>query len=185
MPVRLPTPGGDDGDWGTILNDFLSVTLNTSTGALNDNTVTTSAITNSSVTTAKINDLAITSGKIANGAVTAAKVAADVATQSELDAVSQQIAVNAQSGDYILQASDAGKKVRINSSSAQVVTVPPGVFSDGTVIQIFRAGTGALAIAAGSGVTINATALGIAAQYTGATLHHISSNTWDLEGNLA
>ena len=25
---RLPTPGGDDGDWGTILNDYLSVALN-------------------------------------------------------------------------------------------------------------------------------------------------------------
>ena len=29
MSHRLPTPGGDDGDWGTILNDFLSVELNT------------------------------------------------------------------------------------------------------------------------------------------------------------
>ena len=185
MPVRLPTPGGDSGDWGSILNNFLSVALNSSTGGLNDNVVTTSTITDSAITTGKINDLAITSGKIANNAVTAAKVAADVATQSELDAVSQQIAVNAQGGDYTLQASDAGKKVRINSSSAQTVTVPPSVFSDGAVVQIFRAGTGAVAIAAGSGVTINATALGIAAQYTGATLHQISTNTWDLEGNLA
>jgi len=30
MPAhRLPTPGSDDGTWGTILNDFLSVELNT------------------------------------------------------------------------------------------------------------------------------------------------------------
>ena len=28
MP-RLPTPGGDSGSWGTVLNDFLSVALNT------------------------------------------------------------------------------------------------------------------------------------------------------------
>src|SRR5882757_11069638 len=26
---RLPTPGGDDGSWGNILNDFLSVSINT------------------------------------------------------------------------------------------------------------------------------------------------------------
>jgi len=25
---RLPTPGGDDGSWGSILNDYLSVALN-------------------------------------------------------------------------------------------------------------------------------------------------------------
>ena len=29
MAHRLPTPGGDDGDWGSILNDFLSVEHNT------------------------------------------------------------------------------------------------------------------------------------------------------------
>src|ERR1035441_6289486 len=26
---RLPTPGGDDGDWGNILNDFLDISHNT------------------------------------------------------------------------------------------------------------------------------------------------------------
>ena len=29
MAARLPTPGGDDGDWGAILNDFLLVSHNT------------------------------------------------------------------------------------------------------------------------------------------------------------
>jgi hypothetical protein len=32
--VRLPTPGGDSGSWGDVLNEFLSVSLNSSTGAL-------------------------------------------------------------------------------------------------------------------------------------------------------
>lgn len=35
---RLPTPGGDDGDWGTILNDYLSVSLNAD-GTLKSNAV--------------------------------------------------------------------------------------------------------------------------------------------------
>jgi hypothetical protein len=26
--ARLPTPGGDNGNWGNILNSFLSVSLN-------------------------------------------------------------------------------------------------------------------------------------------------------------
>lgn len=38
MP-RLPQPGGDSGDWGTILNDYLSVSLNT------DGTIQPTAIT--------------------------------------------------------------------------------------------------------------------------------------------
>lgn len=28
MAARFPTPGSDDGNWGTLLNDFLSVELN-------------------------------------------------------------------------------------------------------------------------------------------------------------
>jgi hypothetical protein len=38
MSVRLPVPGGDDGDWGTILNDFLDVAHN-SDGTLNSTAV--------------------------------------------------------------------------------------------------------------------------------------------------
>lgn len=37
--ARLPVPGGDDGDWGTILNDFLTQTHQPS-GALKDGIVT-------------------------------------------------------------------------------------------------------------------------------------------------
>jgi hypothetical protein len=36
--ARLPVPGGDDGDWGSILNDFLAVSLNS------DGTLKTSAV---------------------------------------------------------------------------------------------------------------------------------------------
>ena len=36
--VRLPIPGGDGGDWGTILNDFLSQSHNTD-GTLKDDSV--------------------------------------------------------------------------------------------------------------------------------------------------
>lgn len=40
MTARLPTPGGDDGDWGVILNSFLGVAHNT------DGTLNTSAVSN-------------------------------------------------------------------------------------------------------------------------------------------
>src|SRR5581483_4631581 len=38
MTARLPTPGGDDGTWGNILNDFLQVSHN------NDGTLQSSAL---------------------------------------------------------------------------------------------------------------------------------------------
>jgi hypothetical protein len=37
---RLPTPGGDDGDWGTILNDYLSQSINAD-GSLKGSSVAT------------------------------------------------------------------------------------------------------------------------------------------------
>lgn len=41
--ARLPTPGGDSGNWGSILNDFLSQSLN-SDGTVKNNAVSTSSI---------------------------------------------------------------------------------------------------------------------------------------------
>jgi hypothetical protein len=43
MSNRLPTSGGDNGDWGNILNSYLEVSL-ASDGTLNSNTVGTAII---------------------------------------------------------------------------------------------------------------------------------------------
>lgn len=69
--ARLPQPGGDAGNWGGILNDYLSQshaedgTLKTDTvGApqLKPNAVTTAAISNGSVTSAKIQGIGQANG---------------------------------------------------------------------------------------------------------------------------
>lgn len=72
MP-RLPQPGGDAGNWGEILNEFLVQSL-TDDGNLKPNTVSSTQLQDSSVTTAKLNDDAVTAAKIAPGAVTKATV---------------------------------------------------------------------------------------------------------------
>lgn len=51
--ARLPQPGGDDGTWGVILNDFLSVAHDTE-GALLSGTVNTSNIVDDAITVDKI-----------------------------------------------------------------------------------------------------------------------------------
>ena len=52
MTPRLPVPGGDTGNWGTVLNDFLAVVHDTA-GALKAGSVTTTSLVDASVTTAK------------------------------------------------------------------------------------------------------------------------------------
>jgi hypothetical protein len=78
MAQRLPTPGGDNGDWGDILNSFLEVSL-ASSGALNVNTVGTAQIQNNAVTNAQLDTA--TQAKMA-GALQAANNLNDVASPS-------------------------------------------------------------------------------------------------------
>lgn len=51
--ARLPQPGGDQGAWGSILNEFLTTSLNAN-GTLKDNSVTSSVIANNAVTASKL-----------------------------------------------------------------------------------------------------------------------------------
>ena len=73
MP-RLPQPGGDNGNWGVILNDFLAQALKPD-GAIKDNAVTSSAIAPNAV-----NDVTIADGSIT-------EVLLATAVQTKLNAV--------------------------------------------------------------------------------------------------
>lgn len=83
---RLPQPGSDSGQWGEILNDYLSQSLDGS-GVLKSGTVgsnqlasgavTAAAIADNTITATKLQDNSITSAKIANGAIPSAKISYD------------------------------------------------------------------------------------------------------------
>ncbi len=91
--ARLPTPGQDSGTWGTVLNEYLSTSLDSS-GALKTDIVSTSHLQNTSVTSAKIatnaiassqlQDTSVTNQKLAAGAVTGAKIADGSITANKL-----------------------------------------------------------------------------------------------------
>lgn len=66
--ARLPQVGGDDGDWGTILNAFLSVSHNS------DGTIKSGAVTKSEVGLGNVDNTADTNKPIS------------AATQTALDA---------------------------------------------------------------------------------------------------
>jgi hypothetical protein len=75
--TRLPTPGGDQGDWGDVLNAFLAVSLYNNTGngsdpnngLLNTNTVGTDQLQDNAVTISQLDIDTQTSLGLANNAV--------------------------------------------------------------------------------------------------------------------
>ena len=144
---------------------------------------------------------AITEAKLASAVVTTSKIAASVtlttpnigaATGTSLVATGQvtdYTAINTQTGNYTLAATDAGKFITVNSAGSSTVTIPLNSsvgFSLGTKIVIARIGAGALAIAGAVGVTVNATpGLNLRAQYSAATCIQIALNSWLVLGDLS
>ena len=91
---------------------------------------------------------------------------------------------------YSLVPTDAGKTVIMNvSTGSALVTVPPQssqTFTANAKIDIVQTGSVQVEIVPGSGVTINSKNSNkkIAAQYSGATLIRVSSDSWVLIGDL-
>lgn len=99
-------------------------------------------------------------------------------------------AVTSQAGTaYTAALGDANGYVRFTSGSAVSFTVPPDsavAFPIGTVIEVEQAGAGALSLAAGAGVTINARGsdLTLAGQFAVAALKKVGADSWTLTGDL-
>jgi len=79
--------------------------------------------------------------------------------------------------------------IEMNSASATTLTVPTNAtiaYPVGTSIDVLRVGAGAVDVAAGVGVTVNATpGLKLRAQWSSATLIKRSTDTWVLVGDLS
>jgi hypothetical protein len=92
-------------------------------------------------------------------------------------------------GNYTLDTSDAGKVLRINSSSNLTVTIPlntTAAIEVNAEIAIIRYGTGTVSISPISGVTLNSanTYRKIKDRYGSAALKKIATNEWILVGSL-
>lgn len=89
-----------------------------------------------------------------------------------------------------LALSDNGSYIRFTSGSATTCTVPLNssvAFPTGSEIVLFQGGAGQVTIAATGGVTINSKDgnLNLTGQYSSATLKKVSTDTWDLIGDLS
>jgi hypothetical protein len=69
--ARLPSPGGDSGTWGNVLNDFLD-TIHNADGTLKDNVVSSTSLAPNAVDASSIQDATISESKL--DAALAAKV---------------------------------------------------------------------------------------------------------------
>lgn len=89
-----------------------------------------------------------------------------------------------------LEFADAGRFLRVDA--AATITVPPSVFPIGVEVEVFRNTSGAVTIAAGSGVSFaipGNTALvtesqTIADQYSSIVLKQILDNVWSIQGSV-
>jgi hypothetical protein len=129
MSTRLPTPGGDNGDWGDILNAFLEVSHN-SNGTLADNVVGTAQIQDAAVGSSQISFGAIDTNELADGAVTNAKL--DSATQTAISSAISSSQLGAANGIATLNSSS-----QITSSQ-----LPITVVQTTTGTGVIRSGTG-------------------------------------------
>lgn len=101
------------------------------------------------------------------------------------------LTTNAQTGTtYTLVLTDQNNTlIECSNASAITVTVPPNssvAFAVGAQINILQTGAGQVTIAAGAGVTVNATpGLKFRAQWSSATLIKRSTDGWVLVGDLS
>jgi hypothetical protein len=95
----------------------------------------------------------------------------------------------AKTANYTIAKADAGKTISVTSSSDVVITIPTNSttpFVIGQKIEILRNGSGNVSVAGAVGVILNSKNSNkkIAAQYSGAVISKIDTNTWILIGDL-
>lgn len=109
----------------------------------------------------------------------------------------KKLTIRTATGSTTLVLADESNMVRMNSASANTLTVPPNssvAFEEGTQIVISQAGAGQTQVVAGSGVTVNSSGgkMKLTGQYSGATLIKVTpppgdaanNNYWTLFGDL-
>ena len=78
--ARLPQPGGDEGNWGVVLNDYLSSSHNND-GTIKNGSVGAAQLAANSVTSTALAPNAVTVSEIQDGTITEVKLAGAVQTK--------------------------------------------------------------------------------------------------------
>lgn len=102
---------------------------------------------------------------------------------------SDSVSFVSKTADYTVTKDDSGKTISVDSSSDVIITIPANsttAFIVGQKIEIVRIGSGNVSISGELGVNIYSKFNNkkIAAQYSGAVITKIDTNTWLLIGDL-
>lgn len=156
--ARLPTINGDDGNWGTVLNDYLSQSHNPD-GSLKAAAVSAAgggsgSIADGSVTTSKIADGAVSTNKIPDLAITNVKLLGSI-DQSKITGLTAGLAAKAEKTelDTAISGVNAGIPQKVKDTMATTlvagsnVTITPG--TSNATITIAATGGGASAPSTG------------------------------------
>jgi hypothetical protein len=156
MTNRLPTPGGDSGDWGEILNSFLEVSL-ASDGTLNPSVVGTAQLEANSVTNTQLDSptqttLASVAGKytLPNGGIPASDMNSSVQSNLTLSSTSLQPGVTV-TGDL------SGTLPSPTVAKIKGITLPSSAPTSGQVLQATSSNATNWATVTSNGTVNNAT----------------------------
>lgn len=168
-------------------NTVNNIVQRDSSGNFSAGTITATAFSGSGASLtdipgSAIDNLSVTTGKIADNAITASKLA------SGTPRAGYNSTRNVVTSSYTLVASDLGKLVEGNSSSAITITIPTDSvsFSEGDRIDILQTGSGQITLNPDTGVTLNSDSgkRKLLNQWAACTLIKRGSNTWVAIGNL-
>jgi hypothetical protein len=115
---------------------------------------------------------------------------ATTVTNSLAGKVPSATPISQKTASYTLSSvNEKDSMIEMNAAGATTVTIPTDAavaFPIGTSLDVLRVGAGAVDIAAGAGVTVNATpGLKLRSQWSSATLIKRAANTWVLVGDLS
>ncbi len=128
--ARLPQPGGDNGNWGDILNDYLSQSHKPD-GLLKDNSVTNDAIAPNAITAGKIATNAVSANAIADGSVT--ETLLDAAVQAKLNATSDWSTLASKPAVIAAGSTQAAARQAIGVYDSKILNVKDfGAIGDGS-----------------------------------------------------
>jgi hypothetical protein len=168
---ELATALGNDASFSTTITNSIAtkspIESPTFTG-----TVTAPEITATGLVTASASGIAFTDG-----------------TQTK-EGVPSRTPISQKSEAYTLSSlTERDTLIEVGSASAVSVTIPPDSAVDypiGTSIDVLQTSTGQVTIAAGAGVTVNATpGLKLRTQWSSASLLKRAANTWIVLGDLS
>lgn len=126
--ARLPQPGGDSGNWGDILNDYLAQ-AHTATGVLKDNSVGAAQLQDNAVTSLALAPDSVTAAQIADGTIQEAQLSTTVTAKLNAPAVVADGSVTKTKLEPSVQASLDKADTAVQANSLSTVATS-GSYSD-------------------------------------------------------